>query len=141
MIILLHAGNFTEWEQFVRDGIYHWKTMLHNWVILPQMGKTVAKHPLLIIKYEDLKREPEVGLERMLDFLKADYTVGDLGHVVSSQTLKLFQRTPRGKLGGLGHFTASQHRLVEESVRDISRQLSNRGLTSLLSIVDYLEVQ
>ena len=141
LIVLLNAGNFTKWEEFVRDGIYHWKTMLRNWVVLPHMGNTVAKHPLLIIKYEDLKREPEVGLKRMLDFLKADYSVGNLSHAVSSQALRLFQRAPERKSNSLSHFTATQHELVEKSLRDISRLLSNRGLQSVLSVDDYLEVQ
>lgn len=134
--ILLMAGNFTQWEEFVREGIHQWETMLRNWIVLRH---SVAKHPLLIIKYEDLKREPEAGLRQMLDFLKVDYGVEDVRRVVNSQATRLFQRTPERKPSRLSHFTATQRALVERSLRNLSKLLSNRASRSLLSVNDYLE--
>ena len=132
------TGKFPKWDEFVRNSIYKWKTMVHSWAIVTHGSGSVTKHPVLIVKYEDLKLDPEVGLRKMLNFLKASFNAGELSRVVRSQDVRTFQRVPDWSSNILDHYTATQHKLVEDSVREISLQLSHRELTAMLSVDDYL---
>ena len=68
IVLCMSAGNNSDWDEFVRSRARRWVQMM-EWPL-----QSSTQHPVLLIKYEDLKRDVVATVAKMLDFLGYPYT-------------------------------------------------------------------
>ena len=59
-----YTGTNSDWNDFVHEQALIWERTVLAWV------SNNHNHPVLVVKYEDLKNETVAELKRMLDFLQ-----------------------------------------------------------------------
>lgn len=121
-------GNNTEWNEFVKVKGQEWRTMIESYTI-HNLG-----HPVLVVKYEDLKAHPLEGLERMLDFLQQPYRGHDLEELIKAG-YTVFYRTHHEMFV---HFTSEQREFVLSEIQTAVDLLSKTGQLGKCDIRDYL---
>ena len=89
-------------------------------------------HPVMVVKYEDLKRNVYSEVMMMLDFFEFPYSIT----AVSKRLKKEFHRAHSKT--EFEHFTPEQKAFVMTVVRNTLRSLDSRGLTHVCDIRDYL---
>ncbi len=57
----------TQWSDFVLEQIKRWQQIFQSWII------DDLNHPVLAVKYEDLRLNTVNELKRVLDFLRTPY--------------------------------------------------------------------
>eukprot|EP00731_Ephydatia_muelleri_P032768 Em0024g312a len=95
-----------------------------------------TSHPVLVVKYEELKVNPLVGLKCMLDFLQQPYREQDLEQLVKAG-YTVFYRTHRETFQ---HFTSEQSQFVLSEIRTAVDLLGRTGQLSKCDIRDYLNM-
>lgn len=121
-------GNNTDWNNFVRVKGREWRTMIESYTIHN------SGHPVLVVKYEELKARPLEGLARMLDFLQQPYRKQDLEQVIKAGYTVFY----RSHLDPFRHFTTEQGEFVLSEVRAAVDLLSRTDQLSRCDIRDYL---
>ena len=123
-------GNNSEWNEFVKVKGQEWRTMIESYTIHN------SGHPVLVVKYEELKVNPLVGLKRMLDFLQQPYREQDLEQLVKAG-YTVFYRTHHETFQ---HFTSEQSQFVLSEIRTAVDLLGRTGQLSKCDIRDYLNI-
>ena len=90
-------------------------------------------HSVLVIRYEDLKKDVSGNLRRMLDFLQVPYTEQRLQEVG-------FKEFKRNHSEEFDHYAREQRDFVRSVINDTLSVLKARGLSSVCNIEEYLEV-
>ena len=93
-------------------------------------------HSVLVIRYEDLKKDTSGNLRRMLDFLQVPYTEQRLQDVITQG----FDNFKRNHSEEFDHYTREQREFVRSVINDTLSVLKARGLSSVCNIEEYLEV-
>ena len=92
-------------------------------------------HPVLVIRYEDLKTDTSNSLRRMLDFLQVPYTEQKLQEVITQG----FRDFKRKHYEEFDHYTPEQREFIRTVIKDTQSVLEARGLSSVCNIQEYLE--
>lgn len=124
------AGENKEWDAYVHSQAVEWQNTIIGWLIKNK------GHPVMLIKFEDLKRNTEIEVMRMLDFLLVPYTEQQVMEVVESGFME-FKRKQR-HAPSLEHYTAKQVAHVNEVLRTTVQLLDVRRLSHVCSISDYV---
>ena len=116
-----HAGDNKEWDRFLRGRCHKWQTHFTSWII------TSKNHPILVVRYEDLKDNTLGEMERMLDFLGFAYTREELARRLE-KGYTAFKRTNHGNFE---HYTQEQKKYIQKLVRGAVETLSSEGLRGI----------
>ena len=130
MYRIIHLGENEDWNNWVRNQSLMWRRTVLAWVV------DNHNHSVLVIRYEDLKKDTSVSLRRMLDFLQVPYTEQRLQEVIT-QGFKEFKRKHSEEFD---HYTQEQRELVRSVINDTLSVLKARGLSSVCNIEEYLQV-
>ena len=65
-----HVAASKDWLHFSNDYLDAWKTRMVSWII----DNNAEKHPVHVVRYEDLQRDTVGEVEKILDFLRFPYT-------------------------------------------------------------------
>ena len=107
--------------------------MIVNYVIEPQ------HHPMLIVYYEDLKRNVVRELKRMLAFLDVSYSVNDLHNMMLSK----FDQFHRNHSDEFEHYTKSQKQLINSiiswAIDNVSKHVYNDKEIHIGHLKSYLQ--
>ena len=91
-------------------------------------------HPVLIVKYEDVKRNTEAELKRMLDFLQVPYSSSRLKEVVA----KGYHVYRREHGETFDHYTPGQRDTVRTVIERVIQSLRKHGLLFQANVSVYL---
>lgn len=141
-IPLILAGNNTGWNRFVQRRSRAWMEMIDNWIIDSLKSQ---KHKILVVKYEDLKENEEVEMERMLRFLRLGaftddtFTTEVMPHTRPSQNFTAtFHRKHSRSEEQFDHFTSQQRAHVMSIIAQMQRKLQKYNMTPILDVSRYL---
>ncbi len=98
------------------------------------MLHSVRKHPIVVVKYEDLKQNIVGEVKRMLDFLAFPYKERELRQRVEAG-FGDFHRPPRRVDKP---FPPALWNVVYSTVRNISQEAKNHRLEHTLRLEEYL---
>ena len=128
MQYITFIGTNKRWTEFIRSQIPRWQGMIEGWVI------NHRKHPILVVKYEDLKKNVTLQVKIILTFLSFPYLDREIEERITSG-FNSFQRSHKAKFE---HYTPIQRKQILKAISSTSHLLSAHRLTHLLSIDDYL---
>lgn len=95
-------GTNPGWSRSIISLIWRWRLMIINYLIEPQ------HHPILVIYYEDLKRNVMKEMKRMLNFLEIPYSTNNMQKIIMSG----FDQFHRNHSDEFEHYTADQKQLI-----------------------------
>ena len=129
MQYIILIGTNKRWAEFIRSQIPRWQDMIEEWVV------NHRKHPLLVVKYEDLNKNVTLQVKRILTFLRFPYLDEEIEEKITSG-FNSFRRSHKVQFE---HYTPIQRKQILKAISNTSHLLSARKLTHLLSIDDYLK--
>jgi len=114
----------------VRREAYRWKEMIDNWII-----QSKPQHPVLVVRYEDVKTKPISEVKRILDFLHFPYEEEELLHMRLSEGHGSFQRK---HTEDFDHYTSTQQKFVKSVIRQTVNLAKLRDWDRVLRLEEYL---
>ena len=96
----------------------------------------MRKHPILVVKYEDLKRDTFTEVKRMLNFLSFGYDAAELKARLDGD-FATFHRTHKD--GAFDHFTPPQRAYIRTVIEETATVVEQHKLSSMLTLSDYLD--
>ena len=129
-VMFIHIGDNEDWNTFVHTQAVEWQKTVLAWVV------NSAGHPVIVVKYEDMKTDTAKELLRMLDFLHVPYTETQFQSVVT-RGYNMFKRhhSPRDDFE---HFTLEQEAFVDSVVQSTLTKLEEVGLADKCNVTSYL---
>lgn len=128
---LSSPGSSKEWNEFVFKEVKVWQEtllvfLLHNY-----------NHPVMVVRYEDLKKNTKYELRRMLDFMQVPYRQSQLDKIVN----KGYSKYKRKKtLKEFDHYTLEQREYVRSVIKETADiLLTEHGLLKVANVSIYLE--
>ena len=112
----------------MQKGSKKWHDTIQSWVV---QGKR-ADREVLVVYYEDLKRDTKTHTKDMLNFLGIDVmkTVGE--------SFAKFHRKHNSSEEQFDPFTGEQRKLVMSIIQETIREIETNGLTSQINLSRYL---
>ena len=127
-----YAGENKKWITFVHKEIHRWQYMIRNWIV-----NSVNRHPVLVIKYEDLKKDTVSQVKLMLKFLHMPSNDDQYLEQRLTAGFDAFQRSHYMK-ENFEHYTANLKQFVQATIRSTIQLLEKNGLGEVLQMQDYL---
>ena len=118
----------TSWNNFVHEQTMIWEQTVLAWIM------NNHDHPVLVVKYEDVKNNTESELRRILDFLQVPYSSSRLKEVVA-RGYHMYRRK-HSEL--FDHYTSGQRDTVTSAIHRVSKHLKDNGLLELVNVLLYL---
>ena len=126
----IHAGENRKWNVSVHRKALKWQQTIFAWVV------NNMDHPVIVIRYEDMKANTSRELQRMLDFLQVPYTEAQFQRVVNNGYEKFKRRhSPRDDYD---HYTSEQRAFVNSVIRSTHSVLEEYHLSEICTVYDYL---
>lgn len=113
----------------MRREAYRWKEMIDNWII-----QSKPQHPVLVVRYEDVKTKPISEVKHILDFLHFPYEEEEL-HIRLSEGHGSFQRK---HTEDFDHYTSTQQKFVKSVIRQTVNLAKLRDWDRVLRLEEYL---
>lgn len=129
MLCSLCTGRNKRWISYVHGQTNRWVNMLTNWVIL---GKN---HPVLLVKFENLKHNMLAEVKRMLRFLKVDFNEEEVERRVTAG-FSSFKRKHTGR--DFDPYTPDLREYVQSKVNACIHLLEEHNLGHLIQMQDYI---
>ena len=126
--VYLYVGTNSDWNDFVYEQATVWKRTIFAWVAENH------NHPLLVVKYEDLKKNTMAELKKMLDFLQVPYSNSRLNEVMA-RGYSMYKRE-HGEV--FDHYTEDQRDAVRSAIEHVSKSLEENGLLGVANVSSYL---
>ena len=121
------AGSNSSWDAFVHEQASVWERTINGWIV------NNHRHPLLVVKYENLKKNTALELKRMLDFLQVPYSTSRLGEVVG----RGYSAYKRKHQEEFDHYTTDQRNVLRNVVERVSESLKNNDLLEVADVSSY----
>ena len=101
------------------------------------LGWVIKNHnrPVMVVKYEDLKRNIISEVMKMLDFLEFPYSLTAVSKKLKKKYIEFHRAHSKTEFE---HFTPEQKAFVTTMLRNTLRSLDSHGLTHVCDIRDYL---
>lgn len=119
----LNAGKNPVWDKILRSQAVKWKLMVNSHLLRQR------PHPVLTVRYEDLKTDTVAEVVRMLDFLRFPYSREEVEHRLQEG----FTRFYRNHTDSFDHFTSEQKIFVNGVIFDIVQKVQNSKHSELAS--------
>lgn len=120
-------GNNKVWTKFVHSKAPQWSAMIKNW-IAPNRG-----HPVLVIRYEDVKLSPAKEVKKMLRFLNVEYN----DTVVEERLKQDFTIYHRQKRQNRDVYSTELRGFVNSVLSDAEKYVRDNDLQDIVQIGDY----
>ena len=105
-----------------------WMLMMEHYIIDP------GDHPVLVIRFEDLKRDAVTEIKKMLDFLEFPYSEVKL----EERLREGYAQFLRGHDDHFEHYTKEQTAHVNEAIRRIIKRLRENDVMDSIGLPLYL---
>lgn len=115
--------------EFLREQVPRWQALVKDWV------SSHGRHNILVVKYEDLKRNTVHQVKRILTFLKIPYTDQDL----EGRLARGFDSFHRSHKPNFEHYTPLQRQRVLRAINDTIELLNRSKQSHLLDLHEYVQ--
>ena len=129
---LNYAGENPEWEAIVHKQAKKWKNMIYNHVI-----NRKPTHPLLVVRYEDLKLDSVREVQRMLHFLDIAVDKDELLQRLEQNSFNTYHRN-HTRSSQFNPYTHSQTKYWNSVILDAENSLHSNGITNFIPLRSYL---
>ena len=126
------VGDNPEWEAIIQKQAKKWKNMINNHVI-----KRRPTHPLLVVRYEDLKLDSVREVERMLHFLGIAIERDELIQRLEQNSFNKYHRN-HTRSSQFNPYTPSQIKYWNSVISDVDNSLQTNGITNFIPLKNYL---
>jgi hypothetical protein len=134
-VCLLLTGVNIKWEKFVRTETLIWFKTVKGWLLDARERAPAPKKrdPVMAVTYEDIVKDTEHELEKILKFLMVPYSTTQLRAVVTAGYDQYLRRPDTA----FEHYTAQQkvyvRRLVENIQHSLKISYASLNLTSYMN--------
>ena len=125
----MNSGTNSSWDDFVREQTTIWERTVLAWVL------NNHRHPVLVVKYEDVKNDTETEIAKMLNFLQVPYSRSRLREVVA-RGYSAYKR-PHGE--EFEHYTRAQRASVRAAIVRVKESLDGHNLLDKANVSLYLK--
>lgn len=120
------------WNRFLTgDFAKGWQTRINNWVLDGDV------RPVLVVRYEDLKKDTATEVAKMLDFLNIEYTSRQDIHQRICQGYTEFKRLHTAK-DDFEHFTQKQRDFIGSLINDVLISAKAVNKSHILKLEEYI---
>ena len=126
-----YIGNNTEWNKYVHEIGERWKKTVVNWFV----KSANFSRPVMVVRYEDLKVDHVMQVERMLTFLEFPFDKNEL-KVKMNDGYDAFRRPHKNEFE---HYTPEQKKYVNTMLLDTIKILTHHKMEHLFHLEDYLD--
>ena len=116
------VGN-SAWGHFVQKEVQTYYQTVTGWLTKKE------PHPVLVVKYEDLLKDVRRELERILNFLQAPYSAGQLERVLRAGYREYLR--PHAAVE-FEHYTEKQRKYVRDMVSNLEGAIRKSNYSDLL---------
>ena len=128
--LLLSSGKNEKWDKHIQKQIARWRGMIENWLIFNR------KKPVLVVKYEALKKQTFHEVEWMLKFMNVYYNAMTLNEVLRVG-FNAFKRE-HNHSDGVKYFTDRQRRYITRIIMNVDQLLKKHKKSHQLRVYQYL---
>ena len=121
-------GTNSTWNNFVHEQAVIWEQTVLAWIT------NNHDHPVLIVKYEDIKSNTQSELRRILDFLQVPYSSSRLKQVVA----RGYRTYRREHSETFDHYIPGQRDTVRSAIERVSKSLKESDLLEKANVTLYL---
>ena len=114
--MFLYQGNTSDWIAMVKVESHIWRETNEEWL-------SVTNIPVLMIGYENLVKNTNAELRKMLDFLKHPYTEDDIQCAVNNAALFHRNHTRR-----VNPYNPEVENFVLNEIKKIDQRLQKHGI-------------
>ena len=118
-----------KWDMFLRQYMRHWSSRLLQWIIYQD------KHPIHILRYEDLKQDTVGEIEKTLDFLDVSY---DPETVRKKLNLDYADFKRPHDRNDYEHYSVEQKEFVKSVLLDVNVAARRAKKAHLLRLDEYI---
>jgi hypothetical protein len=118
-----------KWDMFLRGYMRHWSSRLLQWIIYQD------KHPIHILRYEDLKQDTVGEIEKTLDFLDVSY---DPETVRKKLNLDYADFKRPHDRNDYEHYSVEQKEFVKSVLLDVNIAAKTAKKAHLLRLDEYI---
>lgn len=129
---LVHVGENPEWEAMIHKQAKRWKNMITNHVI-----NRPWTHPILVVRYEDLKKDSVKEVQRMLDFLDISIHKAELLRRLHQSSFSEYHRN-HSDSSPFEPYTSSQVQYWNSVITNVDKSLRSNGITGFIPLKSYL---
>ena len=115
-------GTNPGWNWTIYRQMENWEAMINHLLV-----NISDSNPVLLVKYEDLKRDAYQEVERMLRFLDVRFRNNDM----KEKTKEGFHAFHRNHTYTFDHYTVEQKIYVNEVINRVSKQLQHHNIDYL----------
>lgn len=123
LLFSLNIGKNPVWNKILRSQAVKWKLMVNSHLLRQR------PHPVLTVRYEDLKTDTVAEVVRMLDFLRFPYSREEVEHRLQEGFTQFY----RNHTDSFDHFTSEQKLFVNGVIVDIVQKVRNSKHSELAS--------
>jgi len=121
-VCILIVGSNVQWDRVLRRYLVKWLNHVKDWL-------GMNNQPILVIQYEKLKKNLDIELKRMLDFIEHPYTEDDIQCTLQSG-MSSFHRNHTEQFD---HYTPSQRQFILQKMQTINKILHKYDVDYLIS--------
>lgn len=116
------------WDKFIQSYMSVWKKRIEKWVLRKHVD-----HPVLVVRYEDLKTDTVKEVERMLVFLKQSFDPLELPNRLA-EDYTTFKRAHDVQFE---RYTGEQKLYIESVLLETLTLTQDSNMTHMLRLDDY----
>ena len=120
-----YLGTNKKWNSFVHYEVRRWQEIIQHWLI--EGGK--AGNEVLVVHYEELKKNREIQVKRMLNFLGVNLSKAP------NQDFSTFHRRHEKEFEP---YTKKQKQYVLTAIRNTIRELEQSNIKSEVNLTQYV---
>ena len=117
------------WDEFLHMYMKEWRTRLQQWVI------DQNTHPVHVMRYEDLKQDTVIEIEKTLTFLNMSYDSNTLKKQLSEGYSEFWR--PHSS-DTFEHFSDDQKKFMMSVLLDLNEAAEKTNKSHLLRLSEYL---
>jgi hypothetical protein len=120
------------WMAFFTESLDAWRTRMITWVI----ENDATRHPVHVVRYEDLQKDTVGEVEKILDFLNFDYVHEDIVEKLKGDFTD-FKRSHNQT--SFRHFSDKQKEQLRGTLTELWGMAKDRGKAELLRFDEYID--
>lgn len=121
-----------DWDEFLHTYMNAWLTRLRNWVL-----NQTPEHPVVVVKYEDLKKDTMTEVEKILTFLGFSFDENYVSQRLA-EDFTMFKR-PHSKESEFERYTGDQLQHMKSVVLQAIKLVEEKLMTHVVKLDDYLD--
>ena len=115
----IFIANNSEWERHVKQQAHNWRTAVTRWLAYKEI-------PVLIVGYENLRKDTYNELKRILDFIGYPYSEEDLVCAVKNSGENFHRKHTRK---GLHPFSPELQKAVLDEIKQVDAGLLKHNIS------------